>query len=44
MSDTLIRIAENLVHRTTGPMHLRVFLQPTMALLFATLDGIAVIK
>jgi hypothetical protein len=40
MSDTLIRIAEHLVDRTTGPMHFRVYLQPTMALLFATLDGI----
>jgi hypothetical protein len=39
MQDTLTRIFENLVGRVTGPMHFRVFLQPTMAIIFAIRDG-----
>ena len=40
MQDTFTRIFENLVGRVTGPMHFRVFLQPTMAIIFAIRDGI----
>ena len=40
MQDLLSRISENLVGRVSGPMHFRVFLQPTMAIIFAVRDGI----
>ena len=39
MSDMLMRVAENMVARTTGPMHFRMVLQPVMAMVFAALDG-----
>lgn len=38
--ESLIRIAENLVARLDGPLHFRIIVQPLMALLFATLDGL----
>jgi len=38
--DPLTRMFENLVARVTGPMHFRVLMQPTMALIFAIRDGI----
>lgn len=40
MSEVLTRIAENLIDRTTGPMHFRIFLQPAMAIGFAIFDGL----
>lgn len=39
MEDILTRIFENLVGRVNGPMKLRLFLQPLMAILFAFKDG-----
>ena len=39
MEDILTRIFENIVGRLHGPLHFRFFLQPTMAVLFAILDG-----
>jgi hypothetical protein len=39
MHDTLSRILDNLVGRVSGPLHFRIFLQPVMAIIFATLDG-----
>jgi hypothetical protein len=40
MSEVLARIAENLIDRTTGPMHFRIFLQPAVAIGFAIFDGL----
>lgn len=40
MDDFWIRLCEDLVARISGPMHLRVFLQPTMAAGFAILAGL----
>ena len=40
MEDVFQRIAENLVNRLDGPLRFRFILQPMMALIFATLDGI----
>jgi hypothetical protein len=40
MNDTEQRLAEDLIARLTGPLHLRLMLQPTMALIFAIRDGI----
>jgi hypothetical protein len=40
MEDLLARFWTDLVGRLTGPMNFRIVLQPTMAMLFATLDGI----
>jgi hypothetical protein len=42
MMDTnpLTRIFEDLVGRASGPMHIRLLLQPTMALIFGIRDGI----
>jgi hypothetical protein len=40
MSDTWLRITENLIHRIDGPMHFRFFLQPIMASIFAIKAGI----
>ena len=39
MSDLLTRVAENMIARTEGPLHLRFFLQPLVAMTFAVLDG-----
>jgi hypothetical protein len=39
MNDILARVASNLVDRTTGPLHFRIFLQPAMAIIFAIIDG-----
>lgn len=39
MNDVLARIVENMGDRISGPMHLRIFLQPAMAMLLAALDG-----
>jgi hypothetical protein len=38
--ETVTRIVENLVGRLDGPLHFRIILQPVMALIFATVDGI----
>jgi hypothetical protein len=40
MEDTLARIWEHLVGRLTGPLTLRLLLQPTMSTLFAVRDGL----
>ena len=40
MKETLIRIWENLVGRTSGPLHLRLMLQPTVAVILAIRAGI----
>ena len=40
MDDILTRFWNDLVGRLTGPMTFRLILQPVMATLFATLDGI----
>jgi len=40
MDDTLVRIWEHLVGRLTGPLTLRLLLQPTMSTLFAVRDGL----
>ena len=40
MEDTLVRIWEHLVGRLTGPLTLRLLLQPTMSTLFAVRDGL----
>lgn len=40
MEEQLIRFYEDLVGRSTGPMKLRFFLQPAMAIFFATRDGL----
>lgn len=40
MDDALQRIASDLVGRLTGPLTLRLYLQPTMASLFAIRDGV----
>ena len=40
MEDLLARFWTDLVGRLTGPMNFRIVLQPTMAMLFAALDGI----
>ena len=40
MDDLLIRIADNLIGRVTGPMKFRLLLQPTMAIIFAVRDGL----
>jgi hypothetical protein len=38
--DPFTRMFENIVGRTSGPMHIRLLLQPTMALIFGIRDGI----
>jgi hypothetical protein len=38
--ETVTRIIDNLIGRVDGPMHFRIILQPTMAVLFAIFDGI----
>lgn len=39
MDEVLIRFWDNLQARATGPLHLRLWIQPTMALLFGLRDG-----
>ncbi len=39
MDDISARILGNLADRLSGPLHLRVFMQPLMAILFAVRDG-----
>ena len=41
MDDTLTRIWTDLIGRLSGPLTLRLYLQPAMATLFAARDGIA---
>jgi len=40
MDDTLARIWTDLLARLVGPLTLRLYLQPTMAMLFAVRDGV----
>ncbi len=40
MHDIWMRFMENLSHRVGGTMRFRFILQPTMALIFATIDGL----
>lgn len=40
MSEIWARIAEHLVDRVTGPMHLRIYMQPLMATVLATISGL----
>jgi hypothetical protein len=40
MEEIWQRIVENLVGRLDGPLHLRIIIQPLMALIFATIDGL----
>lgn len=40
MNEIWIRIVENLSDRVSGPMKLRLFLQPVMAAVFAIMAGI----
>jgi hypothetical protein len=40
MDSTWQRIVDNLIGRVTGPMHFRLYLQPTMALLLGIRDGV----
>ncbi|MDM7921891.1 MAG: hypothetical protein QUS14_06290 [Pyrinomonadaceae bacterium] len=39
MEDVIARIIENLGARVTGPMHLRLYMQPLMAAIFAIIAG-----
>ncbi|MBP6595920.1 MAG: hypothetical protein KA187_00125 [Arenimonas sp.] len=41
MDEIWQRVSENFMGRLTGPMHLRVLLQPLMATLFALMAGMA---
>ena len=40
MNEIWQRIADNLVNRLDGPLHFRFIVQPLMAVVFATLDGL----
>ena len=40
MEDTLVRFLQNVLARIDGPLHFRIILQPTMAILFAIRDGL----
>ncbi len=40
MDDTLSRIIHDILGRIDGPLHFRIFLQPTMATIFAIRDGL----
>ncbi len=40
MHDIWMRFIDNLSHRVSGPMSFRFILQPVMALIFATIDGL----
>jgi uncharacterized membrane protein YidH (DUF202 family) len=44
MEETFARIFDNLLKRTSGPLHFRVYMQPVMATVFAVIDGIADIR
>ena len=44
MDDLLARIWTDLVGRLTGPLTLRIYLQPTMATIFAIRDGLRDIR
>jgi hypothetical protein len=39
MEELFMRVGSNLVDRITGPLHFRMFLQPAMAVILATIDG-----
>jgi len=41
MDELWTRVAENLASRVSGPMHLRLLLQPLMATIFAVIAGLA---
>lgn len=40
MEDELLRVYTHLLDRVSGPMSLRLFIQPTMAVLLATIAGV----
>jgi hypothetical protein len=40
MDDMWARFADNLVERVSGPMKFRIYLQPFMAAIFATISGL----
>jgi hypothetical protein len=40
MEDLLIRVWNNMIARVEGPMNFRLFLQPTMATIFAIRSGL----
>ena len=40
MSDILVRVMQNLFDRIDGPMAVRLIIQPVMAAIFATRDGL----
>jgi hypothetical protein len=40
MQEIFNRIAENMIDRISGPMHLRILLQPMMAAVFAVIAGL----
>ena len=40
MSDLIVSVTEHLVDRLTGPPHLRLIVQPFMAVLLAVIDGV----
>jgi hypothetical protein len=40
MQEILNRVAENMMDRISGPMHLRILLQPAMAMVFAVIAGL----
>ena len=40
MNDILVRVWENLVRRSTGPMNFRILVQPTVACIFAIRSGV----
>ena len=40
MEETLARVVHNLFGRLDGPLHFRILLQPTMAIIFAIRDGL----
>jgi hypothetical protein len=41
MEEFLMRVSENLAGRISGPMHFRVYLQPTIAMVLAIMAGIS---
>lgn len=41
MDEVLLRLAENLIDRVSGPMHFRVLLQPAVAVFLAVRAGLA---
>jgi hypothetical protein len=40
MQETFTRIVHDVFGRLDGPLHFRIFLQPTMAIIFAIRDGL----